>query len=422
MLHAEAIGTTMKKTVQEGPASGSTVLLVLLSASVISCTGPTAPDAPEAPVVSAELARTSSPFSYSRTISVNDDRRPLTDLSDFPVLISGTFDGRGNGSDRTPDLRTTANGGKVQSASGYDVGFYTEKDCSTGKLSWETEQYSAATGEVAYWVRVPAVYHDKNTVFYLCYGNSGITTDQSSPASVWDAGYLAVWHLADHGGLDLSSSTANSFPFTNSGPVAAAPGKIGGGTNKFLDATYYLDNASVSIPADGAVTISLWKKLLAADDYPANPEVDGNHISFALGASHDDPNSMTLWAPYFLDVFWYYALEGPSSQNFGVDYSGYYDRWAYITVVYDPAADRLKALYLDGSLVGSTTNGPTTSAPVTGFRIGQSRDDHHGPDPSQFDEVRISSTARSADWIKTEFNNQNDPASFYRIGPEKRFR
>src|ERR1043166_6797557 len=69
MLHAEAIGTTMKTTAQEGPASGSTVLLVLLSASVISCTGPTAPDAPEAPAVSAELARTSSPFSYSRTIS-----------------------------------------------------------------------------------------------------------------------------------------------------------------------------------------------------------------------------------------------------------------------------------------------------------------------------------------------------------------
>ncbi len=31
-----------------------------------------------------------------------------------------------------------------------------------------------------------------------------------------------------------------------------------------------------------------------------------------------------------------------------------------------------------------------------------------------FDEVRISSVARSQDWILTEFNNQNDTSSFYR--------
>jgi hypothetical protein len=54
---------------------------------------------------------------------------------------------------------------------------------------------------------------------------------------------------------------------------------------------------------------------------------------------------------------------------------------------------------------------------ATGFRIGQSVD-AHGQDPSQFDEVRISTSARSSDWIKTEFNNQNNPASFYAIGAE----
>ena len=34
------------------------------------------------------------------------------------------------------------------------------------------------------------------------------------------------------------------------------------------------------------------------------------------------------------------------------------------------------------------------------------------------DEVRISNTARSADWIKTEYNNQSAPASFYSLGTE----
>jgi hypothetical protein len=34
------------------------------------------------------------------------------------------------------------------------------------------------------------------------------------------------------------------------------------------------------------------------------------------------------------------------------------------------------------------------------------------------DECRVSSSARSGDWIKTEFNNQNSPSTFYFIGAE----
>lgn len=34
------------------------------------------------------------------------------------------------------------------------------------------------------------------------------------------------------------------------------------------------------------------------------------------------------------------------------------------------------------------------------------------------DEVRISATARSWDWIKTKYNNQNSPSTFYSVGGE----
>lgn len=34
------------------------------------------------------------------------------------------------------------------------------------------------------------------------------------------------------------------------------------------------------------------------------------------------------------------------------------------------------------------------------------------------DEIRISATARSADWISTEYNNQNSPSTFYSVGSE----
>ena len=34
------------------------------------------------------------------------------------------------------------------------------------------------------------------------------------------------------------------------------------------------------------------------------------------------------------------------------------------------------------------------------------------------DEVRISSSARSADWIAAEYNNQSSPSTFYNFGAE----
>jgi hypothetical protein len=38
----------------------------------------------------------------------------------------------------------------------------------------------------------------------------------------------------------------------------------------------------------------------------------------------------------------------------------------------------------------------------------------------KYDEIRVSNITRSADWIKTKYNNQNDPSAFYSISDEKR--
>jgi hypothetical protein len=35
------------------------------------------------------------------------------------------------------------------------------------------------------------------------------------------------------------------------------------------------------------------------------------------------------------------------------------------------------------------------------------------------DEARISGTVRSADWIKTEYNNQYSPSTFYSVAAEE---
>jgi len=121
---------------------------------------------------------------YWRRITIDHTKVPNTDLNNFPVLISGTYS----------YLATTGNGGNVTSSNGYDI-IFTSDAAGTSTLPFEQESYNATTGAVIYWVKVPTVSHTTDTVIYLFYGNSGITTDQSNKTGVWDSNYKGVWHL-----------------------------------------------------------------------------------------------------------------------------------------------------------------------------------------------------------------------------------
>jgi hypothetical protein len=44
-----------------------------------------------------------------------------------------------------------------------------------------------------------------------------------------------------------------------------------------------------------------------------------------------------------------------------------------------------------------------TGSPIAFFEGGQ-------------DEIRVSNVIRSSDWIKTEYNNQNSPTTFFGVG------
>ena len=53
-------------------------------------------------------------YTYSRSITINHNKVPNTDQSNFPLLISGTY----------PYLATVANGGRVRNSNGYDYHIY----------------------------------------------------------------------------------------------------------------------------------------------------------------------------------------------------------------------------------------------------------------------------------------------------------
>src|SRR5574343_522534 len=145
-------------------------------------------------------------FSYYRAITIDRTKVPTTNQTDFPVLISGTY----------TYLKTTGNGGLVQNASGYDIGFYSESSLTT-KLKWEREVYNSSTGEVLYWVKVPTVNGSgagRETTIDMAYGDASISTDQSDASNVWDSNYAAVFHFGDGTTKSGTDSTSNARNLT----------------------------------------------------------------------------------------------------------------------------------------------------------------------------------------------------------------
>src|SRR5438128_341893 len=89
--------------------------------------------------------------------------------------------------------------------------------------------------------------------------------------------------------------------------------------------------------------------------------------------------------------------------------------WHHVAVI--GARTTVAAIYVDGSAVTlSSFPGNITNTTIAGLNIGR-RNNNGRYFSGSLDEIRLSNAQRSADWIKTEYNNQNSPSTFYSISP-----
>jgi hypothetical protein len=83
------------------------------------------------------------------------------------------------------------------------------------------------------------------------------------------------------------------------------------------------------------------------------------------------------------------------------------------------------SIYIDGTAAATTavTVGTAPVSPLTG--LGGTLIARHDPWntnlPSIIDEVRISTSTRSAGWITTEYNNMNNPSTFHYFGIQEQW-
>jgi hypothetical protein len=356
-----------------------------------------------APASATHTADAQCAFLYRRPITIQASQVfGPPDLTDFPVLVSlsGTWLRR--------STEDPANG-HINNEYGHDIIF--RKADGREQLHHEIEEYdgSATGGTLVAWVKIPTLDHDDNTVIYMYYGNPCIDTSTQNVAGVWDTNFVGVWHLKE----EQSGSTADdlyqdSTSKNNHGndrtDATAQNGKINGGQQFGGDA----DGDAVEVPhhstlnLTGDMTISYWFHA-TENSGQYNRIVDkGYSTSYYFGGG-DGINDLTFYLSN-TEVF------DTADSTFTIN------AWHYAAVTYDSTSGDA-TLILDGNESGpwNYTGGITGNTNTVYISYSGVDYDFAG----YLDEVRISDTDRTVEWLKTEHSNQSDPSTFYIVGDEE---
>jgi hypothetical protein len=335
-------------------------------------------------------------FAYYKEIIIDHEKVSGTsDLIDFPVLIS-IIDS---------DLK------KYAQPDGDDIAFSTNNTWLDHEIELFNYTYLTTFVQLIVWVRVPRLFHDKDTIIRMYYG-CPFMDSRENPTGVWVNDYVGVWHLSESSG-DAQDSTYYDTDGSLSGGVTQ-------GTSGQLDGAYYFDGVDDEVnmgdPTDGhldfgtgSFTAEIWiyrDGSMSSDQYGGIFKGNGN-LAEQEG-----------WLLRFQgsDTVRFTGGDGSSSVfNIYEPNTLSDDAWIHFVGVLDRSEGEAY-LYKDGTEIA-------TDSSITGGNIDSSRTLRLSEDWSSsfhfnglFDEVRLSSVARSADWIRTEYDNQNDTDSFYSIG------
>jgi hypothetical protein len=344
-------------------------------------------------------------YSYYRSITIDYTKCGTQNSTDFPVLVSFT--------DAT--FKTVANGGNIQNANGYDINFYSDSALTT-TLFYEVEKYVATTGECIFWVKVPTLSGASNTVIYIAYGDSSISTYQSTATSVWNSAFKGVWHFPNGTTLGALDSTINGVNGTLVNTPTATTGKADGGIAMASASSQYvnLGNAA-SLRITGDITISCWVYLTNLTGYSALIGKSGAGIYNNIPGPFDTYITPTTGLVSFGKGTGVGANYIINNSNSGIS-AGV---WTYIGITSSGTNTLTITHYKNGSTNGSSVVSlPSGSADACQSAFIGTRGDFFTKFNGVMDEMRISNVTRSTSWMTAEYNNVNSPSTFFTLGTE----
>jgi len=318
-------------------------------------------------------------------------------ITDFPVLIrlnASTFnfseaDGYGN------DIRFTKADGRTP-------------------LAYEIEQWNVPSQVAVIWVKVDTILGNSQTQSIMMYWGNPSALAAASSTAVFEtaSGYAGVWHLGEtQAGVVCSDATASGANGTFNGTLPnAASGAIGMG-QALRDTVDFINMGDTLNAGTRNITISAWIKRSATG------------LHFIAGKSKGEgpyPDYGYLFTFNPADYIEFCAASGGSNDDIWSDTIGAFrvrstiaitdtTTWHFIAAVLHRAGNNSSRLYIDGiDRTGKVEGNVTALGNLFNnrpFRIGSEADGEF-TFKGVLDEVELSFTARSKDWVKLSYMNQ----------------
>ncbi|PWI47167.1 hypothetical protein CEE45_13200 [Candidatus Heimdallarchaeota archaeon B3_Heim] len=284
---------------------------------------------------------------------------------------------------------------------GDDITFWNSEN--TIQYNHEVERFNKSTGELSAWVQIPFLSSSVDTSFRVYYGNPSAVNSEHEE-TVWNE-YAAVYHLS------ILNDSAKSNDLTKVGSVLenisgkfASAQEFDGYGNDFL-----FTNTNFQI--NTSFTVSCWIKIEDTDVDQTFTTLPHSLTGVAQRLMLNWDNNSVLARNYNLSAL------GVNTVSESVINDG---SWHYLVHTYDNNTNKL---FIDGVLEGSSSHSGIVRCEYGKFFIGREGDYTHSSWQETvvdglIDEVRVSSVPLTAEQIAIEWNNYNNPSTFYHFSEE----
>ncbi|MGL1887318.1 MAG: DUF2341 domain-containing protein, partial [Reichenbachiella sp.] len=338
------------------------------------------------------------------------------------ATITAYFDYTTWGSNTTYTLNTTASGADVSGTvtdfpvlirltasdftfanargNGEDIRFATAANVP---MDYEIERWDSTNAVAEMWVKVPSIAGNSTTNIKMFWGRAE-PTSKSDGAAVFEPSndFEGVWHLSEEGDAGASGfldATSNNYDLTGTNLEATDDVNAVAGKGITLDGTNEYIEADVQTVSGYPFTMTAWV---------ATTDISGSVMFIG------DKDAANIYHTLQVDTVGTLEMVARNGAGVGIDTED--DRirnnnqWYHITGVYVSATSRI--FYVDGVQVGTDATSVAFSSAIDRIALGRWGD----TSPQNYllgtiDEARISSTNRSADWIKLAYESQKFPSA-----------
>ena len=257
-------------------------------------------------------------------------------------------------------------------------------------LSHQLDGVWNASGNNVYWVKLPNL--NSSSQFLMYYNNSLATATDTT--DVWDANYLAVYHMNSSSDKTVKDYTSNANHGENKGSYAWTTGKVNDG--QFFDG----NDDYISMPSNCyvnfACTVTMWGTM---QDF----NKEGNSFFDSRDADTSDYYVLCEFG-LATDKFEFYS-SGSFDILGGTPADNTWFNWVGALNTNDAVS------YINSVIVGKDTSCSIPGSTYSKVYIGNAGTlirDFQGT----IDEFRLSNTRRTNAWIITEYNSINNYSTF----------